>query len=154
MAVLQWTFQTTPTQAAVAPASETPHSSLEVVVLHTTTQGTLQALRTAAGLAKGLGARIRLLVPQVVGYPLTLTSPQVAAEFTERRFRTIAAGAAIETRVDLRLCRDKWETLVSALGARSVVVLGGRRRWWPTRESWLAARLRRLGHQVIFASLA
>ncbi len=153
MAARQWTFRVTPTPEAMIPAADTPGRRLEVVVLHTTTPGTLHALGTAAGLANGLGARIRLLVPQVVGYPLPLNAPPVPAEFTERRFRTIAAGAAIETRIDLRLCRDRWETLKSALGVQSLVVLGGRRRWWPTSETWLAARLRRLGHRVIFASL-
>ena len=52
-------------------------SSIEVVVIHTTTEGTLKALRTAAALAQGLGAHIRLLVLQVVPYALPLAEPQV-----------------------------------------------------------------------------
>ena len=141
-------------RAAIVPPERTPGSSLEVIVLHTTTEGTLQALKTAAGLAQGLAARIRLLVPQVVPYPRPLTSPPISRDFTARRFRTLVSGAAIETHIDVRLCRDQWEMLESALRPKSLVVLGARRRWWPTAESRLVERLRHLGHQVIFSSLA
>ena len=127
--------------------------SLEVIVLHTTTAGTLKALRTAAGLAEGLAARIRLLVLQVVPYPLSLNAPDVPVTFTRRRFRTIAADANIETHVDIRFGRDQAQMLAGSIKPRSVVVLGGRRRWWPTAESRLAKRLERQGHQVMFSSL-
>jgi len=133
--------------------SETSDCSLEVIVLHTPTAGTLKALRTAAGLAEGLAARIRLLVLQVVPYPLSLNAPDVPVTFTRRRFRTIAADANIETHVDIRFGRDQAQMLAGSIKPRSVVVLGGRRRWWPTAESRLAKRLERQGHQVMFSSL-
>jgi hypothetical protein len=31
--------------------------------------------------------------------------------------------------------------------------MGGKKRWWPTEEQWLAWRLRKDGHEVIFADL-
>jgi len=133
--------------------SETSDCSLEVIVLHTTTAGTLKALRTAAGFAEGLAARIRLLVLQVVPYPLSLNAPDVPVTFTRRRFRTIAADANIETHIDIRFGRDQAQMLAGSIKPRSVVVLGGRRRWWPTAESRLAKRLERQGHQVMFSSL-
>jgi hypothetical protein len=124
--------------------------SLEVVVLHTTIPATLCALRTAAGLADGLGARIRLLVPQLVPFALPLDSPPIARDFLERRFRTVASDVEVETHVDIRLCRDQWTVLQSALRPHSLVVLGGRGSWWPSAEKRLAQRLRRAGHQVVF----
>jgi hypothetical protein len=127
--------------------------SIEVIVLHTTTKGTLEALKAAAGLANGLSARIRLLVPRVVPYPLPLDSPDVAAGFTRRQFRTVAAGANIDTQVDIQLGRDKTEILESALNPHSLVVLGGRRSWWPNAETRLAKKLPRLGHEVVFTTL-
>ncbi len=140
-------------QAVVAPPGGPPDGPLEVVVLHTTTEGTLQALKTAARIAQGLAAQIRLLVPQIVPYPLPLESPAISKDFTERRFRTVASEAAVETHIDIRLCRDRWALLESALKPRSLVVLSGRRSWWPTSESRLAKRLHQLGHQVVYADL-
>jgi hypothetical protein len=48
------------------------------------------------------------------------------------------------------LCRDRLETLKSVLNPRSLVVMSGRKRWWPTAEKSLAKTLRRAGHEVIF----
>ena len=48
---------------------------LDVAVVFTTTAATVAALRTAGALARQLDACIRMLVPQVVPYPLPLQSP-------------------------------------------------------------------------------
>jgi hypothetical protein len=138
-------------RGTVAPAGEIP-GSLEVIVLHTTTKETLEALRAAAGLADGLAARIRLLVLETVPYPLPVNQPQVAVEFTKHRFRTVAAHARIETHVDLRLGRDYRGMLESALKPRSLIVVGGRRGWWPGFHHRLAERLERQGHHVVFSA--
>lgn len=122
---------------------------LEVIVLHTTTNATLQALRTAARLAEGLAARIRLLVLETVPYPLPVNNPQVPVEFTKRHFRTVALDTSIDTHVDIRLGRDKKQMLESALKPHSLVVMAAKKGWWPTAESRLAKRLERLGHQVV-----
>jgi hypothetical protein len=125
--------------------------SLEVVVLHTDTKGTLEALKAAASLAGGLNERIRLLVPQIVPYPLPVDTPDVPVGITRRRFQAVVAGARIETVVDIRYGREKGQILESALRPHSVVVLGGRRGWWPSQENRLAHRLERMGHHVVFA---
>jgi hypothetical protein len=130
-----------------APALDRQSGSLEVVVLHTNTKTTLRSLRTAAELAAGLAARIRLLVLQVVPYPLEIESPGVPLEFTRRRFRTVASNARVDTLIDIRLGRDRRGMLESALNPGSVVVLE-RGAWW-TSEHRLAKRLARLGHQVV-----
>jgi hypothetical protein len=122
---------------------------LEVIVLHTTTKATLQALRTAARLAEGLAARIRLLVLETVPYPLPLNSPQVPMEFTHRHFRTVALETKIETDVDIRLGRDKVQMLESALKPHSLVVMAAKSGWWPSAEKRLAKRLERIGHHVV-----
>jgi hypothetical protein len=137
-------------QAATVPAEPLPGSRLEVVVLHTDLKGTLRAVRAAAFLAQGLGARIRLLAPQVVPYILPLTSPPVPTGFTEQRLTSVASESPVETRIDIRVCRDVWDMLKFTLPPRSLIVLGARRHWWPTQESRLARRLRRLGHQILW----
>jgi hypothetical protein len=107
-------------------------------------------LQEAGTLANSLGARIQLVVPQVVPYPLPLDSPPVLVEFNENRFRVMASKSPVETSVHIYLCRDRFETLVSVLQPGSIVVLGGRERWWPTKEKRLARKLRRAGFEVFF----
>ena len=123
---------------------------LNISVVFTSVKATLAALREAGGLAGRLGARITLVVPQIVPYPLPLTSPPVLLDWNERRFRTIAEESPVETKVSLYLCRDAREILKTALSPRSIVVLGGRKRLWPTPETRLASTLRQAGHEVIF----
>jgi hypothetical protein len=122
---------------------------LGVVVVFTSVESTVHALRRAGALATRLSAHITLVVPQVVPYPLPLTSPPVLLDFSERRFRVIAAESPVDTTVRLYLCRDQMETLAAVLEPHSLIVLGGRKRWWPTQETRLARKLRRAGHEVI-----
>jgi hypothetical protein len=130
-------------------------ATMEVVVLHTNIAETLRALKTAALLANDLSARIRLLVLEVVPYPLPLDQPAVPLNFTRRRFRTLAQDISIDTTLDIHLVRDPDKTIESILEPHSVVVMGGHRSWWskawPNAHSRVAKRLERLGHQVVFA---
>jgi hypothetical protein len=134
------------------PANNVSQKRLEVTVLFKGVQHTIRALKTAGELAQGLDARIRLVVPQVVPCPLQLESSPIPLEFRERRFLVLAATQAIETRVEIYLCRELEVVLAEAVGPQSTVVIAARRRWWPTSEECLAKRLCRQGHEVIFAS--
>ena len=132
-------------------AYEQTDAKLNISVVFTSVPSTLAALREAGELASNLSARITLLVPQVVPYPLPLESPPVLLDFNERRFRVIASQSPVETKVHIHLCRDKAQTLNSVLRPGSIVVVGGRKGWlWRTRDEALARRLRRAGHEVIF----
>jgi hypothetical protein len=131
------------------PSVEELQSRLNISVVFTSLDATVTALREAGSLAERLAARITLVVPQIVPFPLPLTSPPVLLDFQEKRFRGIAAESPVEVRVELYLCRDGLETLKTVLKPHSLVVIGGRKRFWPTRESRLARRLRAMGHEVI-----
>jgi hypothetical protein len=132
------------------PPVEKADQGLNIAVVFTSVESTLAALKEAGALASSLGARITLVVPQVVPYPLPLETPPVLIEFNERRFRVIASQSPVETNVRIYLCRDALATLTSVLTPGSIVVIGGRKRWWPTREKKLARQLRRAGHEVVF----
>ena len=131
-----------------ARVEETP-ARLNVFVVFTSVEATLAALKQAGCLAAELGGRIILMALQVVPYPLPLTKPPVGIDWNERRLRLIAGESHVETIVHVHLCRDWQRALEDALRAHSLVVLGGRKRWWPTRESKLARRLHGAGHEVI-----
>lgn len=130
--------------------SESLESPLEVTVVFTDRRSSLNALKTAALLAGGLNARVRLVVPQVVSYALPLSEPPIPTDFTEQQIAFLVSDLGVDTKVDICLCRNKRESLLRALRPHSVTVVGGRRRWWPTWERKLARDLRRGGHEVIF----
>jgi hypothetical protein len=135
------------------PADGGPEPKLNISVVFTSVDATLTALRTAARLASSLSAQITLLVPQVVPFPVPLESPPVLLDWNEKRFRVIAAESLVETTVQIYLCRDRLDALGIVLAPRSIVVIGSRRRWWPTPEKRLARHLRRSGHEVIVTEM-
>jgi hypothetical protein len=137
-------------------AENNPSNELEINLIFTDHQGTLSALRTAGTLAHQLRAHIKLLVPRAVPYAFPLASPPVSIQFTERRLLDLAhrgTHGSMVISVQVYLCRDRRLCLLEALRPQSLVVVGGRVRWWPTKETKLARMLQFAGHQVIFAGL-
>jgi len=132
------------------PPLESHGPRIRVAVIFTSAEATLAALKRAGVLAGRLNAQLTLIVMQCVPIPYPLTSPPILLDFSERLLSEIASQCPVETTVRLYLCRDPWETLQEVLKPRPLVVIGGRRRWWPTREKRLARRLQRAGHEVIF----
>jgi hypothetical protein len=118
-------------------------SALEVVVLFTHAKCTLIALRTAASLAAGLGAHIRVIAGRRHGTESLL--PQ-------RRFRTIVDGGSVETRLDIRLCADRWQMLREALTPHSIVVMGGCHPHPTDVDSRLVRQLQAAGHHVVLST--
>ena len=126
-------------------------SVLNIAVIFTSVNATLEALRQAGSLASSLGAHVTLLALQVVPYPLPLESPPVLLDWNENRFQRIAEESPVETTVRLYLCRETLQTLRDVLNPGSLVVIGARKNWWPfSREKRLARSLRRAGHDVVF----
>ena len=128
-----------------------PICAFSVTVLFTTIPDTLHALRRAAQLAHQLGAGIQILVPYVVPYPLPLDKPRVHPEFRFRQFRTICEQERIATQLDIQLCRDARKCFHDALLPHSLIVIGGKKSWWPLAcKNRVARELTRAGHEVIF----
>jgi len=137
--------------ARVWPRGVLNDGKLEVVVLFTTAPATQFALRSAAKLADGLSAKIRLLVPCVVPYALPLNQPPVSPRVFERKLRDLAQQAEVACLIDIRFCRDQWDAIEQALPARSLVVIGRSPRWWQRSERKLSHKLLRDGHQIAYA---
>ena len=135
--------------SAPVSAPEILRPEFEVNVVYTRLPGAHKTLRTASGLARGLGARVTVHVPQVIPYPLELKAPPVSVSFAEQQLLTLAGEQPVETNIQMYLCRDLTETIRRVLKPDSVVVIGGRKRWWPSTEKKLAAILKRDGHRVI-----
>jgi hypothetical protein len=139
----------------VAPlhTAEGAAPQLEVVVVFTDAVGTVAALRNAEGLAQQLDAHLRLLVPYEVPYALPLARPPVPVELLEGQVRDLAGKINLEVAAQVYLCRDKKRALDILLKPHSLVVVGGKKRWWPTAAQSLAQSLQARGHHVIFTDL-
>ena len=61
------------------PAAVEAEQKLNIAVVFTSVQATLVALKEAGSLANSLGARITLVVPQLVPYPLPLETSLAAS---------------------------------------------------------------------------
>lgn len=145
------TGHASPTDISVTAASD---GKLEISVLFTSLQSTIAAVHRAAALLKGLDGRISLIEAQAIPYPLPLDTPPVALDFTRQRLLTIAAESELEIAVFVYLCRFRLETLSRVLKPGSVIVIGCRRKWWPSWEKKLARRLQRAGYQAIVVEAA
>ena len=139
------------TESGLAKAAS--EGTLEVNVVFTTVEETLPAIKQAGEFARDLNASIRLLVAQIVPFPLPLNCPPVVSDFTARRFRTMVGHERLETRVQIVLCRDKEKALQDTLRRRSLVVIGRHKRWWNRGESRLVRKLRAQGHEVIYVRM-
>jgi hypothetical protein len=125
-----------------------PDLQRSVFVIFTSTSQTLKALEKAAEMARPLSAGIGILALQVVPSPLPLERPPVSFEFIVRRFQELISRFPRNARVHAYVCRDQTEALKRILPPNSPVVIGAKKRWWPTRDGRLARRLRRAGHEV------
>jgi hypothetical protein len=128
---------------------------LDLQVIFTDLPRTAAALAKARSMARGLGARITLMVAQVVPYPLPLGAPDVPVEFTERMLERLAVE---DTAIEIYLCRDRNETIRRAIPPDSLVIVGARKwRWWqsclPSRDGQLARLLRQDGRRVLVVTV-
>jgi hypothetical protein len=133
-------------------AEGTAAEPLEVNVIFTEVKATAAALRAAEAFARELGAHIRLRAGLVVPVQLPLDQPLVSVEFLERGLRDLlnrSEADDVERTIHLYVCRDWLDTLSDVLKVDSVVVIGLRKRWWPTSASRLARALRANHNRVI-----
>jgi hypothetical protein len=120
-----------------------------IYLLFTSFEETLAAIPTASRLARALRSRLTVvhLKPVPFAQPLELPCGLSPVETREFRARLEAEDCGAETRVCV--CRDAGAALATLLSRRSLVVLGGHRRWWRTSADRLRRRLESAGHLVV-----
>jgi hypothetical protein len=126
---------------------------LEVNVIFTDVQSTAAALKFAQFFARELGAHISLRAAVAVAFQLPLDQPQISVAFLQDAMRELVAQLKSETfdpTIHLYLCRDRVWALSQVLKPNSLVVIGGRKRWWPTAETRMARALQDKGYRVVF----
>src|SRR5262249_8445946 len=140
-------------------SQETPSASdlaspvitdLQIVIPHRTPELTRAALKYSANLATDLNVRLRLIDVHVVPYGVPIDTPTVDPKHLERKLRQLAQETTLPVSAEVVYARDWEQGFRRSLAPGSVIVMAMRRSWWPTKDKRLAARLRNLGHQVVW----
>lgn len=126
-----------------------PAHRLDLTVIAASPAAAIAILRKARELADRLNARITIVAPQIVPYPLPLEHPEVPVGFSERQFRALEADSPPGTAVKIYLCRDRLEMLHAVLAPRSLIMIGHSKHRWPGWEEALTKQLCRAGHEVV-----
>ena len=121
-----------------------------VYVVYTSTDETFAALRIAGAFAKALSVPLILLHYRAVPYPLAVDSPTGVSPIHSEYFLQRLRVEAIDVVNRVYLCRDDRRAIGAALNMPSLVVVGGRRRWWPTKAQIWQRALEAAGHSVVF----
>jgi hypothetical protein len=128
------------------------HADAEQLVLNvlfTTPSRTLLALQRGSELAIQMAARIRILIPHLVPYPLSIYEPDVNPAIKIESLQEIRLRDAPQIHIQVLLCRDPVDALLQTLSPNSLVLAGARERRWPSRDMHVIKRLRKAGHHVL-----
>jgi len=144
------TVRDNPLKSLVESPAAAVEVDLQVVIPHRAPQLTKAALKYAASLANDLNVRLRLIDVHVVPYGVPLDQPTVSPQYLIRRIRNLARESILPVSAEIVYARDWEQGFRRALGPGSVVLMAIKRSWWRSSEKRLAARLRKIGHQVIW----
>jgi len=132
------------------PPAGNDDERLGIRIIYTTHAGTAAALQMASQLGASLSVRPEVLLLYAVPYTLPLEESAVPTGFLEAQIQALVRESPAEISARVILCREPKRSLGQILNARSLVLIGGKKRWWPTKEQRLAHRLTEAGHHVIF----
>jgi len=130
--------------------SSPPVRTSEVYVLFTSVHETLAALRIAKALASALGVPLTLVHLRTVPYSDRIEGPAGTSPLETDAFARCLRAQGLEVRVRVYWCRSARRAIPQAFGPHSLVLIGGRRRWWPGRSDRLRQALEAAGHFVVF----
>src|SRR5262245_45176166 len=124
-----------------------------VQVIATTIEGTSAALEMAVPLAAGSNARLVVIVPHLVSYPIEAATPIESTRLFAKRYEELAERLGAQARVEVVLCR-RLEHLVDQLIDRdATIVIGGPvGRWITSPEERFANLVSSRGRRVILVA--
>jgi hypothetical protein len=121
----------------------------EIYVLFTSLDETLAAVRVAKRLAVALGSGVTLVHLRAVPWGAPVEEPSGRSPLEADGVVERLAAEDVGVHVKVYLCRDARRAVSSAFKGRSLIVIGGRRHWWPTRSDRWRRTLEAEGHLVI-----
>ena len=84
----------------------------------------------------------------VLPYPSPLECQEGIRKRLETELTAVARSSPAAIRIKLVFARDREDAYLGLLQRQSLVVMGAKDRWWPTREERLARKLAARGHSV------
>ena len=123
-----------------------------VHVVATTLSGTRAAMRAATALAKEVESRVHVIAARQVSSDSSSDQQSAAARAFAQEIMQWPETRSSRADVLPCLCK-RLSDVAQLLTPQSVVVIGGRSRWWwASREQRLADTLTAEGHRVLFVS--
>lgn len=126
---------------------------LSVGIIYTSVEATICAVRAAEVLARDFGPTIHLYAAVSVPQRISLSQPLISISFLRKLLcdMVLTFGSVGRQYVlQIYLCRNRLDTLLSVLPPNSVLVVGGYLHFWSTPESRLLRALSAAGHSVAF----
>jgi len=129
-----------------------PDHGIRVLVPYTSPGVTREALAAARAMTRGLAASIAVVAVHVIPYPAPFHVSDLVRRHLEKRLEWAAGDGPDRAEATIVLARSVEEGFRAAECGGTIVV-GSRKRWWPTRERRLARTLERCGCRVVLVRL-
>jgi hypothetical protein len=132
-------------------SAETLAEPQVIVIPHRAARLTRAALKQLAAIVDSQTIQIRLIDVCVLPYQIDLGKSNGIQKRRQRGLMRLVQNSPLSISTEV-FCARKWEHgFRRALKPASVVLIPIKRSNWKTRDKRMAARLRRLGHQVLWA---
>src|SRR4030088_2778467 len=110
---------------------------MNVYVVFTSIDDTLAAAHVASDLARAMAAPLTVIHFRTVPYALSVDKPDGLSPVETDGFVKRLRAEGLDIRIRVYLCRSPRRAIPLAFKKGSLVVVAGRRGWWPSRsERW------------------
>jgi hypothetical protein len=125
-----------------------------VYVAYTSIDDTFVAVRVAKDFAKALDVPVTLMHFRIVPFLLPVDKPSGMSPVETDGFIEGLRAEGLDICVRIYLCRDERRAIQQAFRPHSLIVIAGRRSWWPTESERRRRTLEAAGHFVVFVETA
>ena len=124
-----------------------------VHVVFTSYEETLAAARVGHRIAMAMSVPLKVVHFRSVPYGMAVDHPAGLSPLETDGFIQHLRHEGIEAHARVYLCRHERRAIPMAFKRRSIVIVGGRHRRWPTAETRLRQHLEAAGHYVMFVDM-
>jgi|BarGraNGADG00312_2_1021985.scaffolds.fasta_scaffold28195_3 hypothetical protein len=134
---------------SACPSEQTGIGLGDVYVIFTSIDETLRAVRVARRLARAMRSGVTIVHFRPIGFGAPLEEPAGLSPVETDAFKARLEAEDCDARIRVCVCRDARQAIPSVLQEHSLIVIGGRRRWWPTPSDRWRRTLEGQGYLVV-----